>query len=194
MSLTVTRLDDLAPVAWRNGGGRTRELLAWPAAAAWSLRLSVARIERDGPFSAYPGVERWFAVVSGAGVDLHWPGGRLERCRRGDRPLRFDGGEAPEARLAGGPTEDLNLMLGAGSAGWMLRAEPGSHAPPAGSLRALYVADACSLRRGDDAVQALPAQSLAWAVGSAALDERWQLAAAPGTQAWWIGHEARASR
>ena len=51
---------------WRNGGGRTRELLAWPDAADWKVRVSVADVESDGPFSAFPGVQRWFAVLEGA--------------------------------------------------------------------------------------------------------------------------------
>jgi environmental stress-induced protein Ves len=55
---------------WRNGGGSTRELLAWPEAGAWQLRISVAEITRDGPFSAFAGVQRWFAVLRGDGVRL----------------------------------------------------------------------------------------------------------------------------
>lgn len=194
MSLVRVRRDDVAPQAWRNGGGRTRELLAWPGAGNWSLRLSVAEVERDGPFSAYPGVERWFAIVAGAGVELRFADARLERCLADSLPTRFDGGAAPMARLIDGPTEDLNLMLGPGSAGWLLRAEPGAYAPPAGTLRALYAADAVGLRRGGADTLAVPAHSLVWATGVAALDERWQLEATPGARAWWIGHEARATR
>jgi environmental stress-induced protein Ves len=111
----AVRLDSVAPQPWRNGGGRTRELLAWPSADVWSLRISVAEIERDGPFSAFPGVERWFAVIDGAGVALSF--GSAERiCRRGDAPLAFDGGEAPGCRLLDGPTRDLNLMAKHGRA------------------------------------------------------------------------------
>ena len=69
------RLADCPPQPWRNGGGVTRELLAWPQAADWRLRVSVADIERDGPFSPFPGVDRWFAVIEGDGVEL--------RCRTG---------------------------------------------------------------------------------------------------------------
>ena len=69
-------IDRVPPQPWRNGGGSTRELFTWPGGAApWQLRISVADIERDAPFSAYPGVERWFAVVEGAGVRLQLPGG-----------------------------------------------------------------------------------------------------------------------
>ena len=70
MSWQVVRVDSAAPQAWRNGGGVTRELLVWPNAEDWLVRLSVAEIERDGPFSAFAGVDRWFAVLSGAGVLL----------------------------------------------------------------------------------------------------------------------------
>ena len=38
------RLADCAFVPWRNGVGRTRELLAWPTAADWLVRVSVAEI------------------------------------------------------------------------------------------------------------------------------------------------------
>ena len=61
------------PQPWRNGGGVTRELLAWPDGGDWRVRVSVADIDADGPFSAFPGVERWFAVLEGAGVALRSP-------------------------------------------------------------------------------------------------------------------------
>ena len=58
MTLAVVEVARVTAQAWRNGGGVTRELLTWPAAQAWALRISVADIERDGPFSAFPGIER----------------------------------------------------------------------------------------------------------------------------------------
>ena len=55
-----------AAAPWRNGGGVTRELLRLAARpATGSVRVSVADIEADGPFSPFPGVERWFAVLRG---------------------------------------------------------------------------------------------------------------------------------
>ena len=38
----VVSLDDVEPKPWRNGGGITRELLAWPHASEWRIRISVA--------------------------------------------------------------------------------------------------------------------------------------------------------
>jgi environmental stress-induced protein Ves len=109
---TIIRADDIAPTPWKNGGGLARDLLTWPAAgpADWRLRISLADITRDGPFSAYPGVERWFAVVEGEGVELQFEG-RVQAVRSHDAPLCFDGAAAPGCRLLAGATRDLNLML-----------------------------------------------------------------------------------
>ncbi|NVO07869.1 MAG: HutD family protein, partial [Rhodoferax sp.] len=66
----IIQAEQVAPQAWRNGGGQTRELLTWPDATDWHLRISRADIEADGPFSAFAGVQRWFVVLSGKGVVL----------------------------------------------------------------------------------------------------------------------------
>ena len=44
MTLHTVALSSATPQAWRNGGGVTRELLAWPAADAWRVRVSVADV------------------------------------------------------------------------------------------------------------------------------------------------------
>jgi len=112
----MLRADDITPTPWKNGGGISRDLLFWPAADAWCVRISLADITRDGPFSPYPGVKRWFAVVEGDGVELQFAAGsRLQR--RGDAPLHFDGADAPGCRLLSGMTRDLNLMLQGGVRG-----------------------------------------------------------------------------
>lgn len=133
----VVRADDIRPEPWKNGGGETRELLRWPAVAAatqdtppvaWTLRLSLADITRDGPFSSFPGVVRWFCVLEGDGVELALPEGP-RRLRPGDAPLCFDGAAAPDCRLLGGPTRDLNLML-RGADGALVPASAGDPQPP----------------------------------------------------------------
>ena len=74
-----------------------RDLLYWPTSGAqadWQLRVSVARIDRDGPFSHYPGVQRCFSVLSGQGVQLELPAGPV-RLQAGDEAIAFDGADAP---------------------------------------------------------------------------------------------------
>ena len=108
MSWTIINVAEVAAQPWRNGGGVTRELLAWPTLAAWTVRLSVADIAADGPFSAYPGIDRWFAVLSGAGVALGDPPRSLSA---NGEVFAFAGELAPPCRLLQGATRDLNLML-----------------------------------------------------------------------------------
>lgn len=102
-------LRECTPQAWRNGGGITHELATWPQTSDWRWRVSVARIDRDGPFSAFEGVQRWFAVLSGEGVTLSWPNHQSVLTPQ-SAPLQFAGTPACDARLIGGPTLDFNLM------------------------------------------------------------------------------------
>ena len=72
----VINLADVVPTPWKNGGGTTRELIAWPDAEHWVWRMSVAEVAQSGPFSRFEGVQRWFAVLGGAGVALTHNGTR----------------------------------------------------------------------------------------------------------------------
>ena len=177
---------DVPPQPWRNGGGVTRELLTWPPAADWQLRLSVAEVQRSGPFSAFPGVERWFAVLEGEGVELVWPG-RVVVLRAGDAPCRFDGGQAPDCRLLGGATRDLNLMLH-GARGGLWPAVPGLDWQADCTQAGLFTRDALQVQAADTPPFALPPMSLCW--WSAAPTRLQVLADATphGTAplAWWI--------
>lgn len=110
---------DIPPRRWDNGGGLARDLLE--GGPPWRWRLSLADITADGPFSPYPGVERWFAVVEGDGVELLIDG-QPAVIRPLDPPLVFDGRVAPHCRLLGGPVRALNLMLRDGARGVLRRA------------------------------------------------------------------------
>lgn len=135
--------DRIAATPWRNGGGSTRELFCWPAGEDWRLRVSLADIAQDGPFSAFPGVQRHFAVLEGGGVRLHFGAAGARLLRVGDAPLAFDGVLAPGCTLVEGPTRDLNLML-RGVTGALHPAAEGSVAP-VGSWCALFCAGAARL-------------------------------------------------
>jgi environmental stress-induced protein Ves len=156
--MNSVRLVDCPWVPWRNGGGRTRELLAWPTREDWLVRVSVAEIESDGPFSAFEGVDRCFAVLAGAGVVLSLPRGEV-RLHAGDPALAFPGEAAPLCRLIAGPTRDLNLMTRRLAGRGSMQREP-----LAGRLRwhGLYAND--TLWWSDDAQGALPALD-AWHLG-----------------------------
>jgi uncharacterized protein len=187
--MNLVRCDAVEPQPWRNGGGLTRELLAWPMHDDWALRISVADIRADGPFSAFPGVDRWFAVLEGAGVMLGLPEGR-RNIEAGDPPLAFRGEAAPDCELLDGPTRDLNLMLrrDAGRGG-MQRAQAGEDFAPHARFRALFTVDALMLQSdGTDALR-LPPFALAWSGGAQGV---WRIAAAAPVRAWWIHFEPNA--
>ncbi len=131
----------LAAVApWRNGGGSTRELVTWPGGGDWAWRLSVADVERDGPFSAFDGVARWFAVLEGAGVRLD-VAGQPHVLTADSAPLAFDGGVATGCTLIDGPTRDFNLMTVRGRAHAQMRriAGHGEAAPTQACIVAVFV-------------------------------------------------------
>lgn len=187
--MPIISLGRVAEQPWRNGGGSTRELLAWPTAADWLLRISVAEITQDGPFSAYPGVERWFAVLSGAGVVLRFPD-RREVLDEHSAPLRFDGDEAPQCDLSQGPTRDLNLMLqrAAGSGGMRVATPDEDWISPA-PLRAAFSAGAARLQVDDSHAAQLPPMSLAWS--DAAAQRRWRLLGdTEPVRGWWLWFES----
>ena len=188
-------LAQVAAQPWRNGGGVTQELLAWPAGEVatsdWQLRISVARIESDGPFSAYPGVERWFAVLQGEGVVLHFANRRL-MLGAGSEPVRFEGAAAPGCDLLDGPTQDLNLMVRSDAGrGAMLLARGGEEWLSTARLRAAFTLDAATLQVDDSDAATLPAGTLAWCDGAG--QQRWRLT--PGdapVRAWWLQFKPKA--
>jgi environmental stress-induced protein Ves len=174
MNWHFVHLDDIVAAPWRNGGGTTRELLAWPHKDDWSVRLSVAEIASDGPFSAYPGVMRWFAVLSGAGVTLRVGGGE-QRLDARSEPLRFDGATPVDCRLVSGATQDFNLML-RGRDGRFERVQGvQERACRKGSLVALYTHEHEAAFLAVEVRIPVPPRTLAWRV--LPIDERIELAA-----------------
>ena len=164
--LTRIRAAEIAPQPWRNGGGRTRELLTWPAGPDWRLRISLADIAADGPFSAFTGVQRWFAVLEGGGVALTFAD--AEQCLTPlTAPLCFDGADAPACRLIDGPTRDLNLMLRAGARGCMIRAEDGTAWRGPWLWPACFTSGAARWLGGGGAVVELAANTLLCGLGPA---------------------------
>ena len=107
---------------WRNGRGFTLEIAREPATGedfAW--RLSLADIERDGDFSAYPGYRRAIVLVAGERLHLRFRGHGsrvLDPARRG---ARFEGDWETHCAIPGGRCTDLSLIVRRGSG-----ARPGS--------------------------------------------------------------------
>ena len=131
-------------VPWKNGGGMTQDLLKVPCAAdvAAQWRISIARIDRSGPFSAYPGIERVFMPIDGAGLHLDYGGAAPARDVEPFEAVRFDGAWTTHCTLRGEqPCRAFNLLLDqAHAAGGLARRRLRGTAPFAapGAILLLY--------------------------------------------------------
>lgn len=110
----VFALADIAATPWKNGGGLTREIAVWPPGAGmddFDWRVSVADIAADGPFSAFPGIDRQIVLLSGAGVRLCADDGSFDHALTdAGEPFAFCGETGVQATLVDGATRDFNVM------------------------------------------------------------------------------------
>jgi len=161
MSWHRVALHNVAPTPWRNGGGVTRELVVFPVHEHWHWRLSVADITRDGPFSRFEGVQRWFAVLSGSGVRLS-VGGTAQTLRASSSPVAFDGAVATQCELVDGPTRDFNLMVCEGRGHMERVSGEVAQAVASGSAVALWSGAAPARATFEGQTIELPPDTLAW--------------------------------
>jgi environmental stress-induced protein Ves len=108
----VLRAAERVATAWKNGGGVTREVAAFPEGAGladFHWRVSLADVADGGPFSVFPEVDRIITLVRGAGMALTVDGVETT-VGEPYRPFAFPGDAATDCRLLGGPLTDLNVM------------------------------------------------------------------------------------
>ena len=172
MTWRTIHLADVSATPWRNGGGMTRELVAWPAPEAWRWRMSVAEVTASGPFSRCEGITRWFAVLRGDGVVLkvHTPSdsddatAAVHRLTATDPALCFDGGATTHCTMLGGPTQDFNLMVHGDCLPARMVRVLGDHTALAGASKtiAIYAVDSGARVRFNDEELFVPAGTLVW--------------------------------
>ncbi|MFM0227202.1 HutD/Ves family protein [Paraburkholderia dipogonis] len=120
-TLTLIRGADLVAAPWKNGGGVTREVAAFPERAgldAFVWRVSVADVAQAGPFSRFAGIDRTLVLLSGAGMLLDEVDGaqgahgvKTHALTQALDMARFTGEAQIDARLVDGATRDFNLMV-----------------------------------------------------------------------------------
>ena len=135
-------------VPWKNGGGTTLELMVDPPGATletgFRWRISSADVAVSGPFSAFPGLERWLLLLEGAGFDIDF--GTYGRVELSEPlvPIRFSGDWPAAATLVDGPCTDFNLMVDPRCCQARVEsfrlASPRALARPAGSTLIVFVA------------------------------------------------------
>jgi environmental stress-induced protein Ves len=72
--------------------------------------LSIAEIDEDAPFSAFPGVDRELVLLEGNGLRLRFDDGEVVELQPPHDRLRFAGERVLRGELVDGPTRDFNLM------------------------------------------------------------------------------------
>ena len=171
--MRIHRFDtaSLAAAPWKNGGGTTREIAAWPQGAGmegFDWRVSIATIDQAGPFSAFAGVDRVIMLLDGSGVRLRSGDGRIEhRLDRPHAPFAFSGDMALDCELLGGPSTDFNVMTRRGRLRAEVRVLAGdSQVGPAAAGLLLALRGRWQLQGGDTTTLE-PGAGLWWAQGPA---------------------------
>ena len=101
-------------IPWKNGGGITKELLIEPAGAlvaeSFTWRISMATVDRSGPFSCFPGIDRTLIILEGSGMELDHGFHGKSLLSESLKPLVFPGEWETYGRLIDGQCRDFNVM------------------------------------------------------------------------------------
>jgi uncharacterized protein len=111
--MKLIRFADLTSKPWKNGGGRTTEIVVSPEGAGFDdfdWRLSVAEVASDGPFSLFPGIDRTLTLIEGNGLAMAIENHEPVTLTTTSAPLAFPGDVPITATLVGGPIRDFNVM------------------------------------------------------------------------------------
>ena len=110
MAIRVIRYADYVETPWKNGGGVTHEIARSDKDGDAEWRISLATIDRDGPFSDFTGYDRTIVPLDGGGFELSFDDGSAVVLDRPGVPFRFAGEKKVFCRLLDGRSRDLNAM------------------------------------------------------------------------------------
>jgi len=147
---------------WKNDAGTTRELARGPVGASlddFDWRISLAEIERDAPFSAFPGIDRCIVLLQGAGMELLGETGNAVQVLNRMVPWTFDGERVLSAHLTGGPCSDFNVMTRRGRWRADVRVLHGAAAVASGHVTLLFAVEG-AWQVGQEGIE--PMQALLW--------------------------------
>jgi hypothetical protein len=172
----------------------TRELLAWPDPADWIVRISVAEVLASGPFSDFPGIDRWIAVLQGGAVRLETRGMGAQELGAERSALHAFPGDAPtQCTALGAATRDFNVMLR--RARGQLRQRPLDGSPVLEStcaFIALFAVQAVEVTADPGTTCELPGMALAWWNNARHEPLSLRAQAAAPARGWWLEADANA--
>jgi environmental stress-induced protein Ves len=176
VSVRIVAAGTARRMPWKNGRGTTLELATDAPASdpeAWMWRLSIADVPERGPFSRWPGIDRWIACLVGNGLRLH-RGRRIDEAPREGEALAFAGEDEVTGEPLADGVRDINLMLRRDGRRGRLRVvrEQGGRADGAVVILHAFAATAAvSVGIGPDTVRLEPGATLV-ATGSLAWSGR----------------------
>jgi hypothetical protein len=116
--MQILRVQGRIVTPWKNGGGTTAEIAAYPPGAGlddFHWRVSVADVHSGGPFSHFAGIDRKLALLKGA-LTLTIEGWGRVALTPDSPPLEFPGDVKTDAVLTSDAAQDLNVMTRRGIA------------------------------------------------------------------------------
>ncbi|MCS0500956.1 HutD/Ves family protein [Ancylobacter mangrovi] len=125
--IKVLTTSDYKVTPWKNGGGVTQDVLLLPEGATqedFDIRLSLAPIVAEGPFSSFPGVDRHITLLTRERLSLVFGSETRELNRL--EPLYFDSVQQPRSLLPDGAVRVFNVMTRRGR--WNAQVMPASGA------------------------------------------------------------------
>ena len=135
--MRILRASDHKRMPWKNGGGETTEIAVFPEHAGldqFDWRVSMARVDGDGPFSNFPGIDRTLSILQGAGIVLDVEGRASKRLVVESDPHPFPADVATSAGLIAGPVIDFNVMTRRGKVEHRVERVQGEISTPSGRV------------------------------------------------------------
>ena len=104
---------DFKDMPWKNGGGSTRELFVIPHESEsdkFYFRISIAQVNQAGPFSLYPGIDRFLMLLEGKGFILNFEDKSHVKLAAPFDSFEFEGEEKIQCELIDKNCLDFNIM------------------------------------------------------------------------------------
>lgn len=110
--ITITTPDRFIRTPWKNGRGFTTQLAIDDGGSIvdFGWRISMARVDEDGPFSSFLDYERSLVLLRGHGIELRHDDGTVDRLVAPLDIARFDGGRSTHGCLVDGGITDFNVI------------------------------------------------------------------------------------
>ena len=103
---------DFKEMPWENGGGITREIYRISHESdptKFYFRISIAQVNQSGPFSVFPGVDRFLMLLDGKGFLLHFEDKSNVKLSTPFDSFEFEGEEKIQCELID-KSVDFNVM------------------------------------------------------------------------------------